>query len=181
SAAMTRLRLLLVSAWLSVTVSTGMDVQKRIVGGNECERHYHVHLRIVFADGTSSFCGGTLISDQWIVTAAHYLFPSSSSSSLEPALTPKLHCADFKLVDCKSLIQRLKADIPERYSRRSHQHWFCAKTDLGDSGGGAVFEDKIYGVVSFTGDPKYVCREDIGIMDLCNQDYRKWIDDTIKT
>ncbi|AWP05173.1 Hypothetical protein SMAX5B_012997 [Scophthalmus maximus] len=122
---MTRLRLLLVSAWLSVTVSTGMDVQKRIVG-------------------------------------------------------------DFKLVDCKSLIQRLKADIPERYSRRSHQHWFCAKTDLvdgcfGDSGGGAVFEDKIYGVVSFTGDPKYVCREDIGIMDLCNQDYRKWIDDTIKT
>lgn len=51
----------------------------------------------------------------------------------------------------------------------------------GDSGGGAVFEDKIYGVVSFTGDPKYVCREDIGIMDLCNQDYRKWIDDTIKT
>lgn len=54
-----------------VTVSTGMDVQKRIVGGNECERHYHVHLRIVFADGKSSFCGGTLISDQWIVTAAH--------------------------------------------------------------------------------------------------------------
>uniref|UniRef100_A0A8D3BI22 trypsin n=1 Tax=Scophthalmus maximus TaxID=52904 RepID=A0A8D3BI22_SCOMX len=244
SAAMTRLRLLLVSAWLSVTVSTGMDVQKRIVGGNECERHYHVHLRIVFADGKSSFCGGTLISDQWIVTAAHchdwtmyadlsggvdggeeitaapvkyedvqkrphdimllklpqattikpvglpdcdkHLFPSSSSSSLDPALTPKLHCADFNVVDCKSLIQTMLKDFPKQYKVKAYQHWICGQSPgvdvcYGDSGGGAVFRDEIYGVLSFLGDPNYVCRKESAFMDLCNQDYKDWFNKTIKT
>lgn len=49
----------------------------------------------------------------------------------------------------------------------------------GDSGGGVVYQDKIYGVVSFLGDPVNVCRKAAAFMNLCNPEYAKWLRKTI--
>lgn len=49
----------------------------------------------------------------------------------------------------------------------------------GDSGGGVVYQDKIYGVVSFLGDPVNVCRKAAAFMNLCNPEYAKWVRETI--
>uniref|UniRef100_A0A667WG34 Peptidase S1 domain-containing protein n=1 Tax=Myripristis murdjan TaxID=586833 RepID=A0A667WG34_9TELE len=67
---MAQLLLLLLLLWADFTVG---DVHKRIIGGQPChpdERKYHVLLR---GDNRThmNFCGGSLISNQWILTASH--------------------------------------------------------------------------------------------------------------
>uniref|UniRef100_A0A3Q1B5Z2 trypsin n=1 Tax=Amphiprion ocellaris TaxID=80972 RepID=A0A3Q1B5Z2_AMPOC len=228
-----------------------VDLQKRIIGGHKCERRYHVRLRGVAADGSSSLCGGSLISQRWILTAAHCLEPGRTifadlgvllggaaqevqitgkpviytdidnnnsdrfhdlmllqlpgNSNIQPVALPDcgdqpriveiaghaatcgepgksqtLHCTDIKVVDCEDLRHTLLEKAPKVYQVKMYQHWFCGQSlgvDIcyGDSGGGVVHKDKIYGIISFLGDPRYVCRKAAAFMDLCNPQYAAWI------
>merc|ERR1719348_2284175 len=55
---------------LDLSDKCGVAAGKRIVGGEEATPHSYPWMAALFVDG-KWFCGGTLISDEWVLTAAH--------------------------------------------------------------------------------------------------------------
>ncbi len=55
----------------------------------------------------------------------------------------------------------------------------CLSFSQGDSGGGVVHRNMIYGVISFLGDPHNVCRKAAAFMDICSPEYNMWIRQTV--
>uniref|UniRef100_A0A3B5QBE0 Kallikrein-8-like n=1 Tax=Xiphophorus maculatus TaxID=8083 RepID=A0A3B5QBE0_XIPMA len=87
-----------------------------------------------------------------------------------------LQCAEIKI-----FYHGKKKRSSEEYQ---YEHWSCAKSSIkdtssGDSGGGWVYQDKLYGVHVLTGDRHKACSAPAYFMDICG--YKKWIEDTIKT
>ncbi|XP_074505699.1 anionic trypsin-like [Sebastes fasciatus] len=192
---MTRLLLLL---WAGVTASTVVDLQKRIIGGRNCtqtERLYHVEVRAytAFPGAVFTICGSSLIGDRWILTAEHCWNPAShcvarsaiAALSLprmlvepKPGRATVLQCANTTVVNCQRLINCLQTNYQGFYATRQYQHWKCyqspgVSTSPGDSGGGVVFNGRIYGVHVFSGNATHACVEAAGFMDVCR--YMDWI------
>ncbi|PWA26933.1 hypothetical protein CCH79_00000652, partial [Gambusia affinis] len=70
----------------------------------------------------------------------------------------------------------------DKYFKRTYQKWYSVRsskrdTSHGDSGGGLVFKNRLYGVMAFLGDPAYALNGPSGFTDVCA--YKQWIDDTI--
>ncbi|XP_068565532.1 trypsin I-P1-like [Cebidichthys violaceus] len=92
-------RLLLLLLWAGVTVGRVVDLQKRIIGGHDCtntERGYHVFLKI----NGKSFCSGSLISEDWILTAAHCWEPEETITAVfgrDPNSKNEVEISDHKI------------------------------------------------------------------------------------
>uniref|UniRef100_A0A669BG97 Peptidase S1 domain-containing protein n=1 Tax=Oreochromis niloticus TaxID=8128 RepID=A0A669BG97_ORENI len=152
-----------------VTVSTVVDLRKRIYGGQDCqnERHYHVKV-ILEKDGKQSYCGGSLIHPRlggYMVNAAGHTLPGQP---------PHLQCANMHVVDCKlTRNSRCDSDVP--YNNRLCLEEPNVDVHEGDSGGGVIYNNMIYGVIKSTG--KRVCTGPVVTVKVCP--YMKWINQKI--
>ncbi|XP_027873805.1 mast cell tryptase-like isoform X2 [Xiphophorus couchianus] len=185
---MALLKVLLLLLGLGVSVNSHVSLHKRIIGGQNCdekERLYHV--RLEGNNGTeTSLCGGSLIHPEWILTVAHCwksepgcgatvqlagegptTIGPNNQRSLSAPLLPHLQCVDMIVSGFFFVATRGHLFFAEALNK---------DMTLGDSGGGVVFNKKIYGVIAGSGED-YAFRNPVISMVVC--EYMEWISKTI--
>ncbi|XP_058496193.1 trypsin-4-like [Solea solea] len=106
--------------------------------------------------------------------AGHASSVSGPNNERQPGYTATLQCADTTIVDCQHMINGMI-----NYHAYSHQKWICGQKPnvdacKGDSGGGVVYKNRIYGVIVVV-NANYTCTSPAAFMDICHNPYIQWI------
>ncbi|XP_028449798.1 kallikrein-13-like [Perca flavescens] len=113
-------------------------------------------------------CGIRLKPGTMVQIAGHAATAGNAAGKHISGFTPDLQCADTKVTTCPSIGGLIR-----------YQHKFCGDTGSGvtscpgDSGGGVVYDSKIYGVIHGAVNGIYVCAGENIFMDVCK--YLGWI------
>ncbi|XP_054460550.1 anionic trypsin-2-like [Anoplopoma fimbria] len=125
-------------------------------------------------------CSSPLKVGDEVQIAGHASTTTGPNNIRESDESVMLQCANTKVVDCTQLKTCLKNNHKPDWASWGYQHWLCIKKDEvdispGDSGGGVVYNNRIYGVISFTGNGTHACVAPAGFMDVCEKVYMDWI------
>jgi len=117
--------LLLLAPVLSAAASKPDRVAPRIVGGTEIDAHSHPFLvRLYFEDG-EGFCGGSLVSGQWVLSAAHCCVAGGDDVSIFVGIHK--HYVDSSFVDhtCTELIAASSVVVHPSYNDAAAGYDVC--------------------------------------------------------
>uniref|UniRef100_A0A3Q0RB56 Peptidase S1 domain-containing protein n=1 Tax=Amphilophus citrinellus TaxID=61819 RepID=A0A3Q0RB56_AMPCI len=190
-----------------ITVSAGVDLHKRIYGGQKCPKREHLYYVKITAESSGTYCGGSLIHPQWVLTAAHCWKPGwtkgenhiwcvlqddtgrhdiillklSAPSKITPVALPDfpgqpshLQYGNMHVVDCEpTRNSKCYSNLSDILKQTYHKLYFSLSQ--GDSGGGVIYNNMIYGV--HKGGGKCACTRPAVSVKVCS--YLNWIQQTI--